>query len=190
MSSVLDTKQCPHCGHANDIGRSVCEVCNNPLTTYGAQVKGASEEDVLSRKKRIEILEVRPPGATVATVFNVLFALFGPIAIILGAMSARPHVNASGTNYMAAATGAIGPVFALMFFGPIALGLFAAAWAAWNQISWGWTGTVIAASVCILYGLFRGSPVSIIWLAAGAVMFYFLFRPQTRVWYGHIPPPR
>src|SRR5689334_10026602 len=105
---MAETRQCPNCGLENDLGRSVCANCQTPLTAYSGQLRGEAYQGKLAAQ--VAQLETRPPVVMAMVAAIVLFTLFWPLASLVTAFVHREATNAEGTNYLASAFGAIGPI--------------------------------------------------------------------------------
>jgi hypothetical protein len=180
-----ETQQCPHCGTLNEIGLSRCENCQTPLTAYGGQVTGLGEPNERLRE-RARLVNERPPVIGAMAGFHVFVALFWPLAATIGAFSERTTTNAEGTNYIAAATSSIGPIFMAALCIPLAVALCIVAWGAWTQQPWAWKASTGIAIGFILLMLMRvtAAPLNFLWLVLAGVLTFLWFQPRTKAWYG------
>ncbi len=184
--AVPDTKQCPNCGLVNDAGRARCADCQTPLTAYAGQL----EEFTSSQGRLVQHvarLNRRPLAVAALALFDALFALFWPLAFVIGALAARQSVNAEGTNYLASAFGMVGPTLYAVVLIPAALALGALAWATWTQRPWAWTANVVVLGIFALLALFKlaAAPImAIIWIGLACGLTYYWFQPETKAWFG------
>jgi hypothetical protein len=132
-----DTQQCPHCGTVNEVGRARCANCQSPLTAYAGQITGLEESRQGRLAEKVRALDTRPPVIGVMVAFQGFLALWSLWAV-LSAFTARPRMNAEGTNYIGAAVGSIGPLFTAIVLIPIAIALGINGWGIWTQQPWGW----------------------------------------------------
>jgi hypothetical protein len=177
--------RCPHCAIENDDGIAVCLNCNTPLTAYGGQLMGAVSEETLRKAAK---LAVRPPVIPMAAALTVALAVLGPLWALAGRFVARPAVNAEGTNYLGAAFGAVGVVFAAMVLIPIAVALGVVAWGVMTQRTWAWTGQAIVLLIIGVIG-FTGWLVPSVFLrillsTAAVIVGVMWMQRDTREWYG------
>jgi hypothetical protein len=130
----------------------------------------------------------RPAIVPAMIAFDVLIAVFGPLASLIGRFTARPVTNAEGTNYASAAFGTVGVALAALVMAPLALALLYIAWATWARASWAWWANVVILAGLAL-GAFTGFIGGVLFLrlaivgacvAAGA----FWVRTDAREWYG------
>lgn len=178
---------CPHCGTSNRGDRALCANCQSPLTAYGGQLKGHSETESGRFARQAAGLYVRPPAVYAAVAFDALFAVFWPLAYVLGAFAARERVNAELTNYLASAFGAIGPILSAIVLIPAALVILLVAWGAWSQQPWAWSANLGVIGVFALAALFKYGAhpaASIVWLIVACVLAAVWTRPATKSWYG------
>ena len=177
--------RCPQCNSENDPGASVCASCDNPLTAYSGTLTGEASAATLAKLAR---LSQRPQVVPAVIALDVLFALFGPVRMLLANAAARPTTNAEGTNYAQAAFGTVGVAFMAMFLVPLALALLFLAWGAWARAAWAWwLNAGLLAAVCLgaFTGFFGASVfVRIILIAITVAAGAFWLRPEARGWYG------
>lgn len=180
------TQQCPHCGTPNEIGLARCANCQSPLTAYAGQITGLGESARGRLSEHVQQLDVRPPVIGAMTIFNILVALFWPLASVIGAFQARPVLKADGTNYIGAAIGTIGPFFTAILCIPLALALLGIAWGTWTQQPWAWKANGAAVIGFLLFTLtpMTGAPLKILWLAVAGALAYLWFAPRTKAWFG------
>lgn len=182
---MIDTKTCPHCGEANDPGRATCVNCGTPLTAYGGQV---GQNDNFERKlaAQVKALDTRPLVVSAMAIFQLLFALFWPVAVVMASFAAQPHTNAEGTNYLAAAFGAIGPFFVSITMLPVAVLLCFLAYASWTQRPWAWSVAlgVPALAVMVAYVRYGFGLWLFVWGGAAVVLTYLWLQSRTKNWYG------
>lgn len=182
---MTDTKICPHCGEANDPGRAVCENCGTPLTAYGGQV---GEEQNFERKLAAQVtaLETRPAAVNAMVLFQLLFVLLWPVAVVMASFAARPHTNAEGTNYIASAVGALGPFFTSITMLPMALLLCFLAYATLTQKTWAWMADLGVPAIAVIVALvLRWNPLLLLlWGIAAVALTYLWLQPRTKHWYG------
>jgi hypothetical protein len=182
---MAETQQCPHCGTPNDIGRSLCENCQTPLTAYAGQLHGQAYQGRLA--EQVALLNTRPPVVVGMTVFHVLLVVFWPLARVVGAFASRQQTNAEGTNYIASAFSSIGPILQAIVFVPIALALIVLAWATWTERTWAWTVNAFALAAFALFAILKYPSAhlqAILYVGLAGGLAFFWFRPQTRGWYG------
>lgn len=179
-----ETVTCSICGAVNDAGRALCIDCNRPLTAYAEQLDSQQHINREEIQRKIASLDTRPPAVLAMTLFYVVFAVFWPLAYVVGAFMSREKVNAEGTNYLSAAFDAIGPFLSAGLLVPFALLLVFLAWATWTQRSWAWTAGLVTLGLFALKALQKGVGGAV-WLVVAAVLAFFWFREETKVWYGH-----
>ena len=180
-----ETRTCPHCGQLTDASLAICENCNSALTAYGGQV-GQEERFERRLAGQVSALETRPPAVIAMVVFDLLFALLWPLRSIVNAFAVRPHLNAENTNYLAAAFGTLGPIFACVTLLPIAVLLCGLAYFTWTQRPWTWmVGLVVLGAAVVVSGMQGGfGMVTILMLLlAGGIAAFWTDR-RTRAWYG------
>jgi hypothetical protein len=173
---------CPNCGTKNEAGRSLCEQCNTPLTAYAGQLTGESYQGRLA--DQVARLEQRPLPVTGMTVFLLIYALFWPIASVIGAFNARVKINAEGTNYLAASFSAIGPFLSALILLPIAGALCFLAWATWAQRPWAWNLCLAVVGLFGVLGLLKFSLLGFVWGFVAVGLTVVWLRPDTRAWFG------
>ncbi len=129
----------------------------------------------------------RPVGVTIIAVLDILVgiaALFlGVIAIIFGGYAGGLGLGYSGIiAFIGALFGGILIVFALIHF--------AIAWGFLSGMGWARIVGIIFGALDVLGGLFS-LPTGIVELAIGAVIIYYLTRPEVVAWFRHetTPPP-
>jgi hypothetical protein len=182
-----ETVQCKFCGEVNEVGSALCANCKSPLTAYAGEIKGLSAEEKARMAARVARLKRHPPAVYALTVFNALFALFWPLAFTLGGFMARERVNSEGTNYLAAAFGAIGPFLTALMLIPAGLALIYLAWATWSQRSWAWMANLGSLALFAFLALrqFSSAPLlALFWLFVAGALTVIWLRPETKVWYG------
>jgi hypothetical protein len=182
---MAETRQCPHCGLENDLGRSLCANCQTPLTAYAGQLQGAAYQGKLAAQ--VERLETRPPGVVAMVVFIVVIVVFWPLASVVTAFLHREAINAEGTNYLASAFGALGPLLTALVMIPIACVLSWLAWATWTQQTWTWNanaGLLIGFAVFALSRHAVYQNMTYVWIALAVVLGFFWFQSATRAWFG------
>lgn len=189
MNEMLsdDAQQCPNCGLLNEEGRALCANCQTPLTAYAGQLRGEPESSGGRLAAQVAHLNTRPPIIAALALFDLLFALFWPLAFVVGAFAARQQVNAEGTNYIFAAIGAVGPTLAALVLIPVALALCALAWATWTQRPSAWVGNGYALGAFVLLALrkFPNAPImTLVWIGLACGLAYLWFRPETKSWFG------
>ncbi|MCS6775831.1 MAG: hypothetical protein RMJ43_02710 [Chloroherpetonaceae bacterium] len=178
-------QQCAHCGTLNTTGAALCVNCHMPLTAYGGQVTGLETASTGRLAERVQALIHRPPVIYWAAGFNLFIALFWPVAALIRTFISRPQVNEEGTNYIVAALGAMGPVFATVLLLPLALLLLAVAWGIGTQQPWAWRANIAVLAGFALFMLTRvgTAPISLVWLAVAGVIAFFWLQPRTRAWF-------
>lgn len=169
----------------------MCQQCLTPLTAYSGQLNGETYQGRLA--VQVKALNVRPPAVTVAAVFDVLFALFTPIAIFLHSL---PHQvtndpDMAYQNTLSTAFGAVGAVVTGLIAIPIAVALCIHAWFVYRQRTWCWNVQIAVVGVFAIRSimLFKASETFSHVLAAGYLAFCVVFialwtRPQVKAWYG------
>lgn len=184
------TVKCPHCGEENDVASALCTQCNTPLTAYAGTLTGHVEEATRRRAALAATQDIRPPAVNAMAVFLAAFALFWPLARVVGAFAARRAVgadNTEGLNYIGNAVGMVGPIVSALVLVPAALALLTLAWAVWTQRTWAWTAALAALGLFALLALlaFGVTPLRslALLLAAGALAFAWV-QPRTRAWFG------
>src|SRR5438270_13027279 len=100
--------RCKDCDNENPDGVAFCETCGGPLTGYGSGVPGLASEATLAKLRKAARL---PPIVPIMAVLCLVAAFFGPLEMFLGRLTARPTVNAEGTNYVASTFGMLGVIF-------------------------------------------------------------------------------
>jgi len=176
------TRQCPHCGVVNDIDNAYCVNCNTPFTAYSGQLDGEAYEGKLAQQAAL--LNTRPAVVMLMTVFDILFALFWPVAGLLHAYHAILHPTLN--NYIFSALSTVVPVLIAFILIPVTLGLFYVAWANWNQASWAWTVNALVlgiCAICCLLSLFSFKAIVFLLLAAALASLWF--RRETKAWFGY-----
>jgi hypothetical protein len=171
----------------NEEGRALCANCQTPLTAYAGQLRDAPESSGGKLAAQVAHLNTRPPIIGAMALFDVLFALFWPLAFVVGAFAARQQVNGEGTNYIFAAIGTVGPALAALVLIPAALALCALAWATWTQRPSAWIGNAYTLGAFALLALrkFPNAPImSLVWIGVAGVLAYVWFRPETKAWFG------
>ncbi len=181
---ISDTRQCPHCGVVNASSRALCINCQSPLTAYAGELQGESYQGKLA--EQAAHAEIKPWAVTAMAVCDVLFAVFWPIAFVIGAYTARAHVNVEGTNYAAAAFGSLVPLFYALTLLPIAALLCFVAWGAWAQRTWAWAANAwtIGAFVFVVFIYHRVSFLTFICVCLAGGLAYAWYLPRTRAWFG------
>ena len=177
--------RCPHCDLDNPDDRALCMNCDSPLTAYAAQGTGEVSEATRAKLARISS---QPAIVPAVITLDVLLALFGPFAAVLGKFAARTVTNSEGTNYAGAAFGAVGIAFTALLMVPLGLFLLYIAWITWARGSWAWqANSVVLCGTAILsltgflgFAMF----VRIVLAAACAIAAYLWFQPDAREWYG------
>lgn len=183
--TISDTQKCPHCGTPNDSGNAFCENCNTPLTAYGGQIDGSYHSDQGRLAQQVALLGGHPPVVVAVVIFDILFALFWPVAFVIHQYTGAGQVNASGSNYIFAALSMVGPVLFTFTLIPIALACLYLAWATWTQRPWAWlinTGVLAAATVVFVMNYPAMKAIVFLILVAGIALFWF--RPATKSWFG------
>ena len=183
--SSPETRQCPHCGTVNDIANALCERCKTPLTAYAGQLTGEAYQGRLAGQ--VALLERQPPVVIAMAIFNVLFAVFWPLATVMRSFQATPHVNEEGTNYAAAAFTTIGPILSAILLVPIALAILVLAWATWAQRTWAWTVNAFFLGGIALLAILKFSTshtLAFIYAGLACGLAYFWFQQKTKAWYG------
>lgn len=180
-----DSRLCPNCGQPTPAARAVCAHCGAPLTAYGGQV-GQEENFQRRLATQVEALERRPPAVIASVVFQALFILAWPIAIMVAAWSHRVGLNKDETNYMAAAFGVLGPIMATAVFVPITALLAFVAYATYAQRTWAWTAGAALLVLAPVVSLIRFGFTfwTILWIVAALAIGWFWTRPATRAWFG------
>ena len=181
----MDTIQCPHCGTQNDTGRALCANCQSPLTAYAGQLRGETYEGKLAG--HVGLLKGRPISVSIMAGFLVFIAVAWPLRAIYSGFAVRPHLNSEGTNYLASAFGAIGPLMISIACLPLAAVLVWIAWSAFTQQTRGWQFSLIALGSFAAYILIRAGEYrnwSILWVGATAILAGFWFHKSTKSWYG------
>jgi hypothetical protein len=166
------------------MGAAVCENCGTPLTAYGGQITGEVSTETRLKASR---LAARPVIVPVMAGLDVLFAVFGPLAMVMGRFIGRTAVNTEGTNYLGAAFGAVGVAFVAMFMVPFAIALLVVAWGTIAQRSWAWPANILVlAALVFLGGLFLplGTVGWVIRILLAAVLGFMWSREETRAWLG------
>ncbi len=182
---VEETKTCINCGMVNDIGVARCVQCSNPLTAYGGQVNN-SEKHEGNLAAQVALLEKRPVIVSVVAGFSVFFALFWPLAYVIGSFTARVKVSEDQMNYLAASFGSLGVIFSAIALIPLAIVLVIVAWGTFTQRAWGWYTSLGSMGVFLFWTLvhFRAAPFfSFVWVVAmisGAVLW---FKRDVKAWY-------
>ena len=188
---MSDTIKCPNCGNDNDISFSLCQQCLTPLTAYSGQLNGETYQGKLA--DQVKALKVRPEAVTVATVFDVLFALGTPIAIFVHSL---PHpVSADPDNTyqssLSTAFGAVGAVVTGLVAIPIAVAICIHAWHLYRQRTWCWSTQLAVMGVFAIRSLlmFKQPDLFSHVLAVGYLLFTGVFlamwtRPGVKAWYG------
>lgn len=182
---MANTKQCPNCGLENDSGNAVCANCQTPLTAYAGQLRGEAYQGRLAAQ--VERLETRPPAVIAMVVFLIAFTLFWPLASVISAFLHREGLNAEGTNYVASAFGAIGPILTAIFLIPVSVALGVLAWMTWTQRTWTWNADLVAliafaVFACIRYPVYHF--LTFLWVILAAALAFLWFRPATKAWFG------
>jgi MFS family permease len=119
--------------------------------------------------------------------FHIFFALFWPLASVLGAFATRIKVNEEGTNYLAASFGSIGPIFTAVVCVPFFAGFLIVAWGAFTQRDWGYHGSF---GVLGLFGVlalmkFGSAPaLTLFWLVLVVTGVVFWLKSDVKAWYG------
>lgn len=188
MTDIYDNaRRCPHCGELNSADRAVCTNCQSPMTAYAGDITGEPGEHSQKHAEEIAFLTTRPPASVVMAAFDVFFAVFWPLAYVIGSFLTRPQMNSEGTNYINAAVGTVQPILAAIFLLPMAGALCAVAWATWNQRTWAWMGNAVALGLFAVMAVpnFRSAPLSaVFWLAVAGGLAYLWFQKRTKDWYG------
>jgi hypothetical protein len=179
-----DNILCPHCGTDNEKGRSFCVNCQQPFTAYCAQLTGETYQGKLAEKAAR--LEGRPPVVAAMALFDLLFAVFGPLAFVVGGFLNRQQANSEGTNYIGAAFGGIVVFLWALILIPLALALFGLAWATWTQRPWAWRAN--AAGLCAIavfaMATFASRPImTFIWVGLACGFAYYWFKPEVKGWF-------
>ena len=179
-----NTRQCPHCGVVNDMSRALCSNCQSPLTAYGGQLNGVAYQGKLAAQA--SQAAVRPAVVTAMTLFDILYAVFWPIAYVIGAYMGRAQLNTEGTNYVAAALGSLGPLFSALALLPIGAMLCFLAWSTWTQRTWAWTANAwtIGIFVLIVFMKHQFSLFTFVCAGLAGALAYFWFLPRARAWFG------
>lgn len=179
------TVTCSRCGTVNDIGNAVCANCMVPLTRYGGQV---GQEENFDRRLTAQVakLETRPMPVNVMTGFSLFFALFWPLLGIIHAFSARPAVNAEGTNGIQSAVGTIVPIATTVVFLPLVVALGFLAYATWKQTPWAYNANFVMLIAFALVVVLMGGlhMASLFWIAVAIALGIGWNRADVRAWYG------
>jgi hypothetical protein len=163
----------------------MCENCNTPLTAYGGQV-GQEENFKRRLATQVSALDVRPPAVIAMVVFYLLFTLFWPLRGVVSAFAARPHLNSEGTNYIGAAFGTLGPIFACVTLLPIAVLLCGLAYFTWAQRPWTWMAGLVGLGVAVVVTALQnglGALTILIGIVAVTIAVFWT-QARTRAWFG------
>jgi hypothetical protein len=180
-----ETQTCKNCGAVNEIGRSRCIQCSNPLTAYAGQLNEEPFEGKLAQQ--VAKLETTPIMVKVMAGFHVFFALFWPLAFAIGSLVTRPKVNEEGTNYLAASFGSIGTIFSVAFMVPAAILLCVVAWGTATQRAWGWQCSFVSLGAFAVLALMKfgtAGVLSFVWLVLAGVGIVFWLKADVKAWYG------
>ena len=159
-------------------------MCSSDLTAYGGQINGEKYEGKLASK--VALLETRPRIVSAVAGFHIFFALFWPLAYVMGSFGSRVKVNEDQTNYLAASFGSLGIIFSFIALIPLAVALFVVPWGTWTQKPWGWFASLISMGVFGGWALvhLKSSPFfSIIWIALMVVCVIQWYKEEVRGWY-------
>lgn len=179
-----ETITCKNCGMVNDTGIARCVQCSTPLTAYGGQINGERYEGNLAAQ--VALLEKRPLMVSLVTGFHIFFALFWPLAFVIGSFSTRVKVSEDQTNYLAASFGSLGIIFAFITLIPLAVALFVVAWGAFTQRPWGWFASMVSMGVFLGWEVLhlKSAPLfSLLWVAVMAVGIAQWLKAEVKGWY-------
>lgn len=180
-----EIQYCPNCRAENPPGVSRCTVCAMPFTTYAGELTDERYQGNLAGQ--VAKLDKRPAMVGAMAGFHIFFALFWPIASILGAFSSRVKVNEEGTNYVAASFGSIGPIVITMVCLPFAAAFLIVAYGAWTQRDWGYWGSLGTAGLFAVLALLKlgaAPALSVFWIVLAGLGVGFWLRRDVKAWYG------
>ncbi len=175
---------CPNCRTENPHGNARCSVCAMPFTTYAGQLTDERYQGNLAAQ--VSKLDKRPLMVGVMAGFHIFFALFWPLASIIGAFATRVKVNEEGTNYVAASFGSIGPIVITMICLPFFVAFLIVAYGAWTQRDWGYWGSAGGLGLFILLELskFGAAPgLAMFWIVLAIVGLALWLQRTVKAWY-------
>ncbi|GDX41112.1 hypothetical protein LBMAG21_14040 [Armatimonadota bacterium] len=175
---------CPNCRTENPPGNARCSVCAMPFTTYAGQLTDERYQGNLAAQ--VSKLEKRPLMVNVMAGFHLFFALFWPLASMLGAFATRVKVNEEGTNYVAASVGSIGPIMVTMVCLPFFIAFLVVAYGTWTQRDWGYWGSLGMLGLFAVLALpkFGATPVlAVLWIALSVTGAALWLKSDVKAWY-------
>lgn len=180
-----ETQICPNCRAENPPGNSRCSVCATPFTTYAGQLTDERYQGNLAGQ--VAKLDTRPVMVSVMAGFHIFFALFWPLASIIGAFKSTVKVNEEGTNYIAASFGSIGPIAITAVCLPFFVAFLIVAYGAFTQRDWGYYGSMGGMGLFATLALFKfgASPaLAVFWIVLVIIGFAFWLGHGVKAWYG------
>ncbi len=128
----------------------------------------------------------RPLGVTILAVLDILGGIGASLlGLIYMALSAQIGTVVGGGGIFAL-FGAFIVVLGIIF---LILGILAIAvgWGFWKGSSWAWIVGLVLYVIGIVLGLTSlalGDVTSIVLVVIGALLVYYMFRPNVRIWFG------